>query len=79
MTSFMGRRDRREQRGDPRLPPGQYDTGDSFPVLTAEVTPQVDPQAWTFRVDGLVAPLGPGRGRRCMSSRRRRTRGTSTV
>jgi DMSO/TMAO reductase YedYZ molybdopterin-dependent catalytic subunit len=26
-----------------------------FPVLTAEVTPQVDPQAWTFRVDGLVA------------------------
>jgi DMSO/TMAO reductase YedYZ molybdopterin-dependent catalytic subunit len=55
MTSFMGRRDRREQRGDPRLPPGQYDTGDLFPVLTAEVTPQVDPQAWTFRVDGLVA------------------------
>ena len=55
MTSFMGRRDRREQRGDPRLPPGQYDTGGSFPVLTAEVTPQVDREAWTFRLDGLVA------------------------
>ena len=55
MTSFMGRRDRREQRGDPRLPPGQYDTGDSFPVLTAEVTPQIDPDTWTFRIDGLVS------------------------
>jgi DMSO/TMAO reductase YedYZ molybdopterin-dependent catalytic subunit len=55
MTGFMGRRDRREQRGDSRLPPGQYDTGDSFPVLTAEVTPQIDPDAWTFRIDGLVS------------------------
>ena len=25
---------------DPRLPPGQYDTGKQWPVLTAEVTPQ---------------------------------------
>ena len=55
MTGFMGRRDRREQRGDPRLPPGQYDTGDSFPVLTAEVTPHIDPDTWTFRIDGLVS------------------------
>lgn len=39
---------------DPRLPPGQYDTGSSFPVLTAEVSPRLTAQDWTFRVDGLV-------------------------
>jgi DMSO/TMAO reductase YedYZ molybdopterin-dependent catalytic subunit len=39
---------------DPRLPPGQYDTGSGFPVLTAEVTPRLDTATWTFRVDGLV-------------------------
>jgi DMSO/TMAO reductase YedYZ molybdopterin-dependent catalytic subunit len=40
---------------DPRLPPGQYDAGSGFPVLTAEVSPRIDQQAWTFRIDGLVA------------------------
>jgi DMSO/TMAO reductase YedYZ molybdopterin-dependent catalytic subunit len=54
MAGFIGRRDRREQSSDTRLPPGQYDAGASFPVLTAEVTPQIDPEAWTFRIDGLV-------------------------
>ena len=39
---------------DPRLPPGQYDTGDQFPVLTAEVTPRLDTATWTFRIEGLV-------------------------
>src|SRR6476646_322806 len=39
---------------DPRLPPGQYDTGSSFPVLTAEVSPRLDLSTWSFRVDGLV-------------------------
>ena len=39
---------------DPRLPPGQYDTGSSFPVLTAEVSPKIAPEQWTFRIDGLV-------------------------
>lgn len=33
---FLGRG--REAR-DPRLPPCQYDIGDGWPVLTAEVTP----------------------------------------
>jgi DMSO/TMAO reductase YedYZ molybdopterin-dependent catalytic subunit len=47
---FTGRRRER----DPRLPPGQYDTGDDFPVLTAEVTPRLDPDRWTLTVDGLV-------------------------
>jgi DMSO/TMAO reductase YedYZ molybdopterin-dependent catalytic subunit len=40
---------------DPRLPPGQYDTGDRWPVLTAEVTPRIDTATWSFTVDGLVA------------------------
>ncbi len=39
---------------DPRLPPGQYDAGSSFPVLTAEVSPRLTVEDWTFRVDGLV-------------------------
>jgi DMSO/TMAO reductase YedYZ molybdopterin-dependent catalytic subunit len=39
---------------DPRLPPGQYDVGDDWPVLTAEVTPRLATPDWTFRVDGLV-------------------------
>src|SRR3954471_5699320 len=47
---FMGRKRNR----DPRLPPGQYDTGKSWPVLTAEATPKLDTATWTFTVDGLV-------------------------
>jgi DMSO/TMAO reductase YedYZ molybdopterin-dependent catalytic subunit len=40
---------------DPRLPPGQYDTGSDWPVLTAEPTPRLDTATWTFRLEGLVA------------------------
>ncbi len=40
---------------DPRLPPGQYDVGPDWPVLTAEVTPKLDVAKWTFKVEGLVA------------------------
>jgi DMSO/TMAO reductase YedYZ molybdopterin-dependent catalytic subunit len=39
---------------DLRLPPGQYDAEDAWPVLNAEVTPSVDTDRWTFAVDGLV-------------------------
>ncbi|MCU1485151.1 MAG: oxidoreductase molybdopterin binding protein [Actinomycetia bacterium] len=42
------------QERDPRLPPGQYDTKGQFPVLTAEVTPQLDPASFTFAVEGEV-------------------------
>ncbi len=49
---FLGRR---HAERDPRLPPGQYDAGREFPVLTAEVTPRLDPDRWTMTVDGLVA------------------------
>jgi len=47
---FTGRRSRRNGR----LPPGQYDVGAEFPVLTAEVTPRLVPERWTMTVDGLV-------------------------
>jgi DMSO/TMAO reductase YedYZ molybdopterin-dependent catalytic subunit len=39
---------------DPRLPPGQYDTGRQWPVLTAEATPKLDTSSWSFAVEGLV-------------------------
>jgi DMSO/TMAO reductase YedYZ molybdopterin-dependent catalytic subunit len=39
---------------DPRLPPGQYDTGEQWPVLNAEVTPHLDLASWSFSVEGLV-------------------------
>ena len=48
---FTGRR--RDDRGG-RLPPGQYDTGASWPVLSAEITPRLSTEDWTLTVDGLV-------------------------
>ncbi len=39
---------------DERLPPGQYDVGADWPVLTAEVTPHLVPERWTMTVDGLA-------------------------
>ena len=47
---FLGRRG----AADPRLPPGQYDTGTSWPVLSAEVVPTLETATWTFSVEGLV-------------------------
>ena len=46
---FSGRRAR-----DPRLPPGQYDAGNDWPVLTAEATPRLSTDNWTFTIEGLV-------------------------
>jgi DMSO/TMAO reductase YedYZ molybdopterin-dependent catalytic subunit len=46
---FHGRGNR-----DPRLPPGQYDVGRDWPVLTAEATPTLSTATWTFSVGGLV-------------------------
>ncbi|MEJ2869486.1 sulfite oxidase-like oxidoreductase [Actinomycetospora sp. OC33-EN08] len=50
---FTGRR--RQAERDPRLPPGQYDVGSSWPVLTAEPTARIDAERWTLTIDGLVA------------------------
>jgi DMSO/TMAO reductase YedYZ molybdopterin-dependent catalytic subunit len=46
---FIGRRARATW-----LPPGQYDIGNGWPVLTAEPTPHLDSATWTFTVEGLV-------------------------
>ena len=55
MTPFTrGFRGRKAAR-DPRLPPGQYDTGRSWPVLTAEATPKIKTSEWTFTVEGQVS------------------------
>lgn len=45
---------RRADGPEGRLPPGQYDTGNGWPVLTAEATPRVAPESWKITVDGLV-------------------------
>jgi DMSO/TMAO reductase YedYZ molybdopterin-dependent catalytic subunit len=45
---------RRSAEHDERLPPGQYDIGDAWPVLTAEVTPKLSMSSWSFAVEGLV-------------------------
>jgi len=39
---------------DARLPPGQDDTGDDWPVLTAEATPRLSTADYTFGIEGLV-------------------------
>jgi DMSO/TMAO reductase YedYZ molybdopterin-dependent catalytic subunit len=49
---FGSRRREREDYGD-RLPPGQY-VEHGWPVLTAGPTPNVAPDDWTFRIDGMV-------------------------
>jgi len=45
---------RGEAGRDPRLPPGQYDIGPAWPVLTAEATPKLATASWTFAIEGLV-------------------------
>ncbi|HEY6623578.1 MAG TPA: sulfite oxidase-like oxidoreductase [Acidimicrobiales bacterium] len=48
---FFGRG---QAQRDKRLPPGQYDAGSQWPVLTAEVTPTLSTQSWSFVIEGLV-------------------------
>lgn len=69
---FGGRR-RATRQG---LPPGQYDVGQDWPVLTAEVTPHLDTERWTMTVDGLVATPTTWS---CTSFRSRSMPGTSTA
>ena len=54
MKLTRGFKGRGQATRDPRLPPGQYDTGRQWPVLTAEVTPKLETADWTFTVEGLV-------------------------
>jgi DMSO/TMAO reductase YedYZ molybdopterin-dependent catalytic subunit len=48
---FVGRR---APAGAVALPPGQYDAGDAWPVMTAEATPHLSTATWSFAIDGLV-------------------------
>jgi len=48
---------RREQRRDERLPPGQYDAGDVFPVLSAGPTPHTPLGEWDLTLQGDVDGL----------------------
>jgi len=54
MPITRGFRGRGRAERDPRLPPGQYDAHDDWPVLNAEVTPRLDTATWTFEIEGLV-------------------------
>ncbi|MBL0749703.1 sulfite oxidase-like oxidoreductase [Nocardioides baculatus] len=54
MPVTRGFRRRRPDGPEGRLPPGQYDTGAGWPVLTAEATPRIARESWTIGVDGLV-------------------------
>ncbi|MEV6900034.1 sulfite oxidase-like oxidoreductase [Amycolatopsis sp. NPDC051372] len=54
MVTTRGFVGRQRSNRDPRLPPGQYDAGDEWPVLHAEATPSIDTANWTFTIDGLV-------------------------
>jgi DMSO/TMAO reductase YedYZ molybdopterin-dependent catalytic subunit len=50
---FTGRR----RDGPPgRLPPGQYDVAEGFPVLSAGPTPHTPLESWDFTVRGEVEP-----------------------
>src|SRR3954452_24817116 len=49
---FVGRG---HEARDPRLPPGQYDAGSTWPVLNAEATPHLSTTEWTFAIEGSVA------------------------
>ena len=65
---------------DPRLPPGQYDTGRDWPVLTAEVDAQARHRGVDVHGRGTGrAADARGRGTRSTRCRRRRTRATSTA
>jgi DMSO/TMAO reductase YedYZ molybdopterin-dependent catalytic subunit len=54
MSVTRGFHRRSREPRDSRLPPGQYDVGESWPVLSAEATPRLPLSSWSFTVDGLV-------------------------
>ena len=80
MKLTRGFKGRGQATRDPRLPPGQYDTGRQWPVLTAEVDAEArrPPTGRSpSRASSSSRPRGPGT--RSTRSRRRRTRATSTA
>jgi DMSO/TMAO reductase YedYZ molybdopterin-dependent catalytic subunit len=55
--SFVSRGFAGRRRAAPpgRLPPGQYDVGNGFPVLSAGPTPRSHLDQWDFAIKGLVS------------------------
>jgi DMSO/TMAO reductase YedYZ molybdopterin-dependent catalytic subunit len=51
------RRGRSRERSDGRLPPGQYDVGDGFPVLSAGPTPRTPLARWDLTVHDQTGEL----------------------
>jgi DMSO/TMAO reductase YedYZ molybdopterin-dependent catalytic subunit len=56
LMSFVSRGFTGRRRDAPagRLPPGQHDVGDDFPVLSAGPVPYTEPNDWEFSVQGQV-------------------------
>jgi DMSO/TMAO reductase YedYZ molybdopterin-dependent catalytic subunit len=54
MTTFSRGFRGRPSANAEKLPPGQYDIGDGFPVLSAGPTPTTDLDRWDFTVQGQV-------------------------
>ena len=54
MTTFSRGFRGRPSANAEKLPPGQYDIGDGFPVLSAGPTPKTDLDRWDFTVQGQV-------------------------
>ena len=54
--SFLSRGFKGRRRSGPpgRLPPGQYDVGSDFPVLSAGPVPEIELSDWDFSVQGQV-------------------------
>jgi DMSO/TMAO reductase YedYZ molybdopterin-dependent catalytic subunit len=52
---FLGRRRGGTHGG--RLPPGQYDVGEGFPVLSAGPTPRTPLEQWTFTIELGTQPV----------------------
>jgi DMSO/TMAO reductase YedYZ molybdopterin-dependent catalytic subunit len=57
MMSRGFRRGRSQERSADRLPPGQYDVGDGFPVLSAGPTPRTPLARWDFTVHDETGEL----------------------
>ena len=51
------RRGRSQERSDGRLPPGQYDVGNGFPVLSAGPTPRTPLARWDLTVHDQTGEL----------------------
>ena len=74
-----GFRPGRQARTDGRLPPGQYDVGDGFPVLSAGPTPRTPLSSWDLSIDDATGRLDRAARRPYACCTRRGRRPTYSV